>query len=375
MNQQEIINTITLVRTSFFSIAELHQLYQRLGSATSIIEHKNNLPDVIPEISPRFISVLKNLDEPLRRAEIELEYDLKYGITPLCLNDTAYPQRFKDCDDAPLVLFYKGNADLNQRRILSIVGTRHATPYGEDCIRRFIRDLQELCPQVLIVSGLAYGIDIMAHRYALTNGYETVAVLAHGLDDLYPARHRETAIQMVNKGGLLSEFLTQTNIDKMNFVKRNRIIAGIADACILVESAAKGGGLITASIAQSYNKDVFAFPGRNTDVYSEGCNQLIRKNGAGLITSASDFVHDMRWEDDNKLKEAQQKGIERQLFPDLSEEEKKIIGILCDNNDLQINILAVKSNIEIGRLTALLFSLEMKGVVKTFAGGIYHLIQ
>lgn len=375
MNQQEIINTIALVRTSFFSIAELHQLYQRLGSATSIIEHKNNLPDVIPEISPRFISVLKNLDEPLRRAEIELEYDLKYGITPLCLNDTAYPQRFKDCDDAPLVLFYKGNADLNQRRILSIVGTRHATPYGEDCIRRFIRDLQELCPQVLIVSGLAYGIDIMAHRYALTNGYETVAVLAHGLDDLYPARHRETAIQMVNKGGLLSEFLTQTNIDKMNFVKRNRIIAGIADACILVESAAKGGGLITASIAQSYNKDVFAFPGRNTDVYSEGCNQLIRKNGAGLITSASDFVHDMRWEDDNKLKEAQQKGIERQLFPDLSEEEKKIIGILCDNNDLQINILAVKSNIEIGRLTALLFSLEMKGVVKTFAGGIYHLIQ
>lgn len=375
MNQQEIINTIALVRTSFFSIAELHQLYQRLGSATSIIEHKNNLPDVIPEISPRFISALKNLDEPLRRAEIELEYDLKYGITPLCLNDTAYPQRFKDCDDAPLMLFYKGNADLNQRRILSIVGTRHATPYGEDCIRRFIRDLQELCPQVLIVSGLAYGIDIMAHRYALTNGYETVAVLAHGLDDLYPARHRETAIQMVNKGGLLSEFLTQTNIDKMNFVKRNRIIAGIADACILVESAAKGGGLITASIAQSYNKDVFAFPGRNTDVYSEGCNQLIRKNGAGLITSASDFVHDMRWEDDNKLKEAQQKGIERQLFPDLSEEEKKIIGILCDNNDLQINILAVKSNIEIGRLTALLFSLEMKGVVKTFAGGIYHLIQ
>lgn len=375
MNQQEILNTLTLARLNYFSLQGLLELYHRLGSATAIMEHRDDIRDILPEASGKLVEALHNTDEARRRAEVELAYDSKYGIEPLCLSDNRYPQRLKECADAPLVLFYKGNADLNQRRTVSIVGTRHCTAYGEDMIRRFITDLRELCPKVLVVSGLAYGVDINAHRQALDKGYETVGVLAHGLDDLYPSQHRDTAIQMLQQGGLLTEFFTQTNADKKNFVRRNRIIAGMADATILVESASHGGGLITAKIAQSYNRDVFAFPGRNTDRYSEGCNNLIHSNGATLLTTAASFVKDMGWENDCQLMKAQQRGIERQIFPDLSPEEESIVNVLTRDNDLQINIISMKTGLGIGSLTALLFSLEMKGVLKSYAGGTYHLLS
>ena len=351
------------------------ELYRKVGSATLILEHKNNLRDILPDASDKLVNAIQNCDEARKRAEEELEYDIRYGIEPITMNDERYPQRLKDCDDAPLMLFYKGNANLNQQRIINIVGTRHCTPYGEDLIRRFITDLKQLSPRVLIVSGLAYGVDIVAHRQALASGYETVGVLAHGLDDLYPRQHRETAAKMIEQGGLLTEFLTRTNADKINFVRRNRIVAGMSDACILIESAAHGGGLITCDISQSYNRDVFAFPGRIGDYYSEGCNNLIRNNGATLITSAEDFVKDMRWQDDATLMRAKQQGIERSLFPELSPEEELIVQILSKTNDLQINIISVKSNIDIGRLTSILFTLEMKGIIRTLAGGMYHLLK
>ena len=375
MDQQEILNTILLTRLNYFSLAGMLELYRKVGSATLIIENKDNIKDILPDASDKLINALQNADEARKRAEVELEYDLKYGIQPICMNDECYPQRLKECDDAPLMLFYKGNANLNQQRVINIVGTRHCTPYGEDCIRRFITDLKQLSPQVLIVSGLAYGVDIVAHRQALANGYETVGVLAHGLDDLYPSRHRETALRMIEQGGLLTEFLTQTNADKINFVRRNRIVSGMSDACILIESAAHGGGLITCDISQAYGRDVFAFPGRVGDAYSEGCNNLIRSNGAGLITSAADFIKDMGWQDDATLMRAKQQGIERSLFPELSPEEQLIVNALAKTNDLQINLISVKTNIDISRLTSLLFTLEMKGVIKTFAGGMYHLLK
>ena len=375
MDQQEILNTILLTRLNYFSLAGMLELYRKVGSATLILEHKNDIRDILPDASDKLIQALQTCDEARKRAEVELEYDLRYGIQPIPMNDDRYPQRLKECDDAPLMLFYKGNANLNQQRVINIVGTRHCTPYGEDLIRRFIADLKQLSPRVLIVSGLAYGVDINAHRQALAHGYETVGVLAHGLDDLYPSRHRDTAIQMIEHGGLLTEFLTQTNADKINFVRRNRIVAGMSDACILIESAAKGGGLITTEISQAYGREVFAFPGRVGDAYSEGCNNLIRKNGAGLITSAVDFVKDMGWQDDATLMRAKQQGIERSLFPELSAEEQAIINVLSRNNDLQINIISVQSGIEIGRLTSLLFSMEMKGILKTLAGGMYHLLK
>ena len=375
MDQQEILNTILLTRLNYFSLAGMLELYRKVGSATLIIENKDNIKDILPDASDKLINALQNADEARKRAEVELEYDLKYGIQPICMNDERYPQRLKECDDAPLMLFYKGNANLNQQRVINIVGTRHCTPYGEDCIRRFITDLKQLSPQVLIVSGLAYGVDIVAHRQALANGYETVGVLAHGLDDLYPSRHRETALKMIEQGGLLTEFLTLTNADKINFVRRNRIVSGMSDACILIESAAHGGGLITCDISQAYGRDVFAFPGRVGDAYSEGCNNLIRSNGAGLITSAADFIKDMGWQDDATLMRAKQQGIERSLFPELSPEEQLIVNALAKTNDLQINLISVKTNIDISRLTSLLFTLEMKGVIKTFAGGMYHLLK
>lgn len=375
MDQQELLNTIALTRLNYFSLAGLLELYRKMGSATDILENRDHIKDILPDASPKLIESLKNTDEAKRRAEVELEYDIKYGIEPICMNDIHYPQRMRECDDAPLMLFYKGNANLNQQRVINIVGTRHCTPYGEDLIRHFITELRQLCPQVLIVSGLAYGVDINAHRQALDKGYETVAVLAHGLDDLYPARHKETALRMIEQGGLLTEFLTQTNADKINFVRRNRIVAGISDACILIESATHGGGLITCDISQSYHRDVFAFPGRIGDAYSEGCNNLIRNNGATLITSAADFVKDMGWQDDATLMQAKQRGIERSLFPDLSVEEQAIVNVLTKNNDLQINMISVQTGIEIGKLTALLFTLEMKGVIRTLAGGMYHLLK
>ena len=375
MNQQEILNTILLTRLNYFSLAGMLELYRKVGSATLIMEHKNNLRDILPDASDKLVNAIQNSDEARKRAEVELEYDLRYGIEPLTMNDERYPSRLKECDDAPLMLFYKGNANLNQQRVINIVGTRHCTPYGEDLIRRFVTELKQLCPQVLIVSGLAYGVDINAHRQALDKGYETVGVLAHGLDDLSPNRHKETALRMIEHGGLLTEFLTQTNADKINFVRRNRIVAGMSDACILIESAAHGGGLITCEISQAYNRDVFAFPGRIGDAYSEGCNNLIRSNGAMLITSASDFVKDMGWQDDSKLMRAKQQGIERSLFPDLSAEEQAIVDVLSRNNDLQINMISVQSGIDISRLAALLFTLEMKGLIRTLAGGMYHLLK
>ena len=351
-NSQEIINTIALTRINYFSLAGMLELYRRLGSATAVMDHRDDIRDVLPDATQRLIDALKDVSEPLRRAEAELEYDEAHGITPLTMNDTRYPSRLRECDDAPLMLFYKGTTDLNRARVLSIVGTRHCTSYGQDLIRRFCDDLRQICPDVLIISGLAYGVDICAHRNALRSGFDTAAVLAHGLDTLYPSSHRDTAREMLTQGGLITEFLTGTNADKVNFVRRNRIVAGMADATLLVESASHGGGLITTGIAQSYGRDVFAFPGAVGMTYSEGCNNLIRDNGAALITCAADLAAAMTWNNDSALRDARQQGIERQLFPELTDDEQLIVSTLAKTNDMQINMLAVRTGIPVQRMSA-----------------------
>ena len=375
LDQQEIYNTLILSRIGFYSLAGILEIYRNIGSATEIMQHSKDIRSLIPDASQRLVDAFRNTDEIKRRVDDEIKWDEHYGVQILCMNDERYPERLRQCDDAPLALFYRGSANLNQQHVVSIVGTRHCTSYGQDIIRRFMSDLRQMCPEVLIVSGLAYGVDINAHRQALQNGYETVGVLAHGLDNLYPSAHRNTAKEMLNHGGLLTEYTTMTNADKQNFVRRNRIVAGMADSTILVESAAHGGGLITARIARDYNRDVFAFPGTVGAPYSEGCNNSIRDNEAGLITSAFDFVKAMGWQDDKKIQEARKEGIERQLFPDLTEEEQKIVDTLQKHNDLQINMLTVQSGIGIARITSLLFSMEMKGILKALPGGIYHLLK
>lgn len=374
MNTEEVFYTMALTRISNFNFAQALELYKAVGSAQLLFEHRNEIGDILKDCSPRLMEALKDWDEPMKRADYELKYMQEHSIRALTLMDEDYPQRLLECPDAPIILYYKGNGDLNQAKIVSIVGTRQITTYGQDLIRRFVADLHLLCPKVLIVSGLAYGVDIHAHRQALANGYETVGVLAHGLDQIYPYRHKETADEMLKHGGLLTEFMTQTNADKPNFVRRNRIVAGMTDAVVLVESAAKGGGLITAEIAQSYDRNVFAFPGNVDAEYSRGCNNLIRENGAGLICNADDFVRAMSWQDEALRKRANADGIERNLFPDLSPEEQTIVNLLQQTNDLQLNVMSVKTGIPIGQLTALLFQLEMKGVVKPLAGGMYHLL-
>lgn len=372
--EQEIFYAMALTRLTNFNFQQALQLYRTVGSAQLLYEHRNDIGDILKDCSPRLKEAIKDWDEPMKRAEFELEFMQEHQIRAITLNDDDYPQRLRECADAPIVVYFRGNADLNQSKIINVVGTRQCTQYGKDLIHRFMSDLRQMCPQVLVVSGLAYGVDICAHREALSNGYETVAVLAHGLDQIYPYRHRETAVKMLEHGGLLTEFMSQTNADKQNFVRRNRIVAGMSDACIVVESAAKGGGLITAGIAQSYDRAVFAFPGAIGMTYSEGCNNLIRDNGAGLITCAEDFVKAMGWQDEALRQQAHSEGIERNLFVDLSPEEGSIVNLLQQTNDLQLNILSVKTGIPIGQLTALLFQLEMKGVVKPLAGGMYHLL-
>ena len=370
----ELLCSIALTRMTGFNFQTALQLFRELGGGQAVYEHRNDIKDVLPDCTDRLAESLRDWSLPLARAEQEMAFIEKHHIRPLLLDTDDYPQRLCECPDAPILLYYMGSADLNQRHVINIVGTRHCTTYGQDLVRRFIADLKRLCPEVLIVSGLAYGIDICAHRNALENGYETVGVLAHGLDEIYPSCHRETAKKMLSQAGLLTEYMTETRSDKLNFVRRNRIVAGISDATILVESAARGGGLITTRIAMEYNRSVFAFPGPVGAQYSEGCNQLIRNNGASLLTSAEDFVKDMGWQTDAQLLQAQADGIQRTVFPDLSDEERKIAGILDESGDLQLNQLSGKSNIPIGQLTALLFQMEMKGVIRPLAGGTYHLM-
>ncbi len=371
----EPLNILTLAAAMHFYPDEAVQLYRAAGSATAVMDNRRNLRDVLPACPQKVVETLADVSEARRKAEVEIEYASRNGVKTLCLGGDDYPQRLANCPDAPLVLFYKGTAALNRSRVINMVGTRRCTAYGQDCVRSFVRRLAELCPGTLVVSGLAYGIDICAHREALAAGLDTVAVLAHGLDNLYPPRHRDTATQMLTQGGLLTEHFTHTNADKLNFLRRNRIVAGMADATIVVESASHGGALVTARIAGSYSRDVFAFPGRVGDECSEGCNNLIRDNKAALVTSADDFVKAMGWTADAEMEHARRQGIERTLFPELTAEEQAAADTLAKDNDLQINTLSARTGTPIGRLTAVMFSLEMKGVVKLMAGGVYHLIR
>lgn len=371
MSSQETLYRMALTRLLGIGIIGAHNLLKAAGSATCLFENRKNLSELIPGIAPH-IAAAFDAPETLRICEAELRFAEKNQIQCLTEEDEAYPSRLRECSDAPIVLFYRGNADLNQSHVISMVGTRHATEYGKDLCLQFVRQLQELLPDTLIVSGLAYGIDIHAHRASLQQGLETIGVLAHGLDRIYPAAHRGTAAEMLRQGGLLTEFMSGTNPDRQNFIKRNRIIAGMSDATIVVESAEKGGSLITADIAESYHRDCFAFPGRITDPYSAGCNLLIRTNRASLIQSAEELVEAMNWKETTVRPQA----IQRQLFPELSEEEEKIIECLKMYPDgMQINTLVVQCNIPVNRMASLLFDMEMKGMVRTLAGGMYRLLQ
>lgn len=378
---EEHLYSLALTQVPGIGLIGAHRLIEAVGSASVVLKEAKRLKDIVPGISAKVTDTLSQCDlsNILRICEAELRFAESNHIQCLGIKDETYPSRLRECDDAPIILFYRGNADLNSLHIINLVGTRHATDYGKTFCDTFIKDLSQLLPDTIIVSGLAYGIDIQAHRAALTCGMNTIGVLAHGLDRIYPAPHRQTAAKMLSQGGLLTEFPSGTNPDRQNFIKRNRIVAGISDATIVVESGDKGGSLITADIAESYHRDCFAVPGRTGDKYSSGCNNLIRNNRATLLQSAEDFLEAMSW-NKKEIKSAShknihQEGIQRQLFPELSSEEEKIIKLLEKQPDgLQVNTLVVNTNIPINKITGILFDLEMKGIVRAMTGGMYKML-
>lgn len=373
MKEEELLSLIALTEVPGLGPIGARQLLSTMGSATDIFRERKNLTQLVPGTSERLVKALDN-PEAFHRAEKEMRFVTDNRIECLSILSDTYPSRMRECDDAPILLYYKGNADLNARKAISIVGTRNATPYGKQLCETFLADLKKFVPDLLIISGLAYGIDIHAHRTALANNLPTVAVLAHGLDRIYPAVHRATAVNMLEQGGLLTEYLSGTTPDRPYFIQRNRIIAGMADATIVIESALKGGSLITAKMAGGYHRDCFAFPGRADDTFSQGCNKLIATNQAGLVQTAEDFIQAMCWDTDIAPKGKSPATVQRQLFPELTEEEQSIADLLQQKGELQINELTIESNLPINKLTALLFELEMKGVVRTYAGGMYRLV-
>ncbi len=370
-SEKEQIYSIALTLVPGVGHIGAKHLVSGMGSAVDVFRLRKELPERIPGVNRRVVEAL-DCPQAIARAEQEYEFVRKNRISCLTFHDEAYPSRMRECEDAPIVLFFKGNADLNSFRIINVVGTRHATEYGTRICAAFLHELKALCPDVLIVSGLAYGIDIHAHREALANKLPTVAVLAHGLDRIYPSVHRKTAVDMLEEGGLLTEFMSGTAPDRHNFVSRNRIVAGMCDATIVVESAEKGGSLITAELAESYHRDCFAFPGRADDECSAGCNRLIRDNKAALLLSAADLVNAMGW--NSPAASSAKVNVQRSLFLELSEEEQRVFAILEKRGSLQINTLVVETNIPVHKMNAILFELEMKGVVRTMAGGMYQLL-
>lgn len=362
---------LALSRVQVSQLSLIRQLVDMTGSAKTLLENAGNLNDILPEATPQLKKMLCN-PALIESAEREMEFIEKNRIKAIYIGENDYPYRLMECDDAPLVLFTLGNTNFNAKHIVSIVGTRHASEYGKGLCENFITDLAKFIPDTLIVSGLAYGIDITAHRCALKAGLPTVGILAHGLDRIYPNAHRSTAKSMLENGGLATEFMSGTNSLPAYFVQRNRIVAGLADATIVIESASKGGSLITAALAQGYSRDCFAFPGRVNDQYSQGCNELVSRNKAALITSAYDFIEAMGWESTTH-KRAEE--LQTELFPELTEQENEIISVLRASDDgLQINQMVVKLNIPINRLMPQLFEMEMKGYIKAVAGGCYRSI-
>ena len=394
MNADERRCALALSRMGYHNIVALRELYDAWGSMADIVKqhaHPERLAHNMPE---RLLAAFAHTDEHLKRADEEMRFAQDNNISIITLADEAYPQRLKACFDAPLALFFKGNANLNAKHCISIVGTRKATPYAADCIAQLTARLKQLCPDILIVSGLAYGVDIMAHRQAIDHALPTVAVLAHGLDTLYPARHRKEAMRMMQNGGLLTEYFSQSKIDKRNFLQRNRIVAGLSAATLLVESAEHGGGLVTCRLAQSYQHDVFAIPGSINSPYSVGCNRLIRDNVAGLVTSAEDILKAMAWEEDMKqtvatngassmgsssigssVNSVSGVGAASASTAQVPNGAQGVLDVLTKENDLHIDIIATRAGLPVNKVLALLFQLEMSGMVSSLSGGRYHKVN
>ena len=366
MKTQDLLYLLALQKAEGIGDINAKKLIKHCGSAKAVFNEKPDNLLKIEGVGTHKLKGLKNKKLLLAKAEVELAFIQKNNIQAFSFTDIDYPERLKHAIDSPLVLFQKGNIEFKQQRIISIVGTRNITNYGRTFLKKFIKDIAQYNP--LIVSGLAYGVDVLAHQLAIENNLQTVGVLAHGLDRIYPSKHQNEAKKMQEKGGLLTDFWSGTNPDRNNFVKRNRIVAGLSQATIVIESAEKGGSLITADIANSYNRDVFALPGRTTDLYSKGCNNLIKTNKAALLQSGKDLAYLLNWE------EVKVKSIQKQLFVELDDNETIIYNYLLKEGKQTLDIIALHNNLPIFKVSSLLLNLELKGVIRPLHGKLFEAI-
>ena len=368
MTDNELFHLLALVKIEGVGDIMAKKLINHCGSAEKVFQAKH--------------SILKNIDgvgkvliENLKKASVfDLAKKEMQFLKSNCINcssylDENYPDRLKNCIDGPILLFSRGNINWNNKKIISIVGTRQVSSYGADFCKKLIQDLAPLNP--IIISGFAYGVDIVAHQAALENNLQTIAVLAHGLNQMYPKSHKKYVTKMEQNGGFLTEFWSTSNPDKENFVKRNRIVAGISEATIVIESAEKGGSLITALLANDYNRDVFAVPGRANDKYSQGCNNLIKTQRAHLLTSAADLIYILNWEiQSNTVKPS----IQKQLFVSLDEIEQKMYDYLLENGKTEIDQIALECDYPVYKTSSVLINMELKGVIRPLPGKLFEAI-
>jgi DNA processing protein len=367
MKEEKLLAILRLQKSKAIGDILAKKLIVNVGDVEQVFKEKASILQKINGIGSH---VLKHLfdEENLKFAERELDYITKNNIQYSYFLDDDYPVNLQNCIDSPILIFKDGNIDLNNDKIISIVGTRNMSSYGRDFTNKLIEKLAEHNP--IIVSGFAYGVDICAHKAAVKNNLQTIAVLAHGFEQIYPKVHKKYINEVNKNGGFLTEFWHQEVPLRENFLKRNRIVAGISKATIIIESAEKGGSLVTADIANSYDRDVFAVPGRATDIYSKGCNSLIKNNRATLLTSSEDIVQLLNWD----IKEKSKKPIQNQLFIELNENEQKIYDYLLKNGKQVLDIIALDCNIPTYQLSSLLLQMEMKGILKPLPGKLFEIV-
>jgi len=367
MDYEEIQYQIALLEVEGIGVTIARQLLDHFGSAKEIFNQPNNVLHSLKTVGPQLISA-KSDKGLFIDAERELTYCERNNIQVLSISNDNYPRRLKQCSDAPIILYYKGNGALNNPKVISIVGTRAATSYGKEICNSIVKELS--AHKALIISGLAYGIDVQAHNASIHNSLPTIGVLAHGLDRIYPKEHVAIANKMMEAGGLLTEYRKGTIPDRGNFPKRNRIVAGLSDATIVIESAIRGGSMITANIANNYNRDVFAIPGRIGNKQSEGCNHLIKINKAHLLQSVKDITYLLGW--DLNIKKT--KTIQKQVFNNLNLQEKSILTTLLNETNISIDEIAIKANLPMSIVSTQLLLLEFKGVIKQLPGKKYEVV-
>ena len=367
MLQTELLHTLALLKVEGIGDVVAKKLITHCGSAQNVFQSKKKALLAIDGVGEILFKKLQEKNV-FQLAENELRFIEKENISYSYFQNENYPERLKHCVDGPVILFESGTIDLQNRKLISIIGTRQTTSYGIEFTKKLIADLAPLNP--IIVSGFAYGVDIVAHQAAMENKLQTIGILAHGLNQIYPKTHKKYMATMEQNGGFMTEFWSTSNPERENFVKRNRIVAGMCEATIVIESAEKGGSLITANMANDYNRDVFAVPGRISDKYSQGCNNLIKTQRAHLLNSAADLIYILNWDLEQKVS----KPIQKQLFVSLTEEEQKIYDYLENKGQEMMDIIALDCDFPIFKISSLLLNMELKGVIRPLPGKLFEVV-